>query len=502
MKLSDLLYPHEYTLWGDDVPDDLEVSGICSDSRRAAPGCLFVCLRGMKTDGHRYIGDAVRAGAVAVVAERGASFEAPPGVPVLLVPSTRAAEAFMWSRACGTPQQALTMLAVTGTNGKTSTTYMLRAIFRQAGYKTGLIGTVRCLVGDREYRLPAGEAGADNLQTMTTPDPELLYRILREMADEGVEVVVMEASSHALALSKLDPIRFAGAIFTNLSPEHLDFHTGIDDYLAAKAKLFSMCDIGVFNIDDIYVSHVMQKAPCRRVGCSTTLAADYRAAEISSRMIDGVTYKLTGKNRTLEIKSMIPGMFTVYNTLLAAALALELGVDEAAVCEALAKLPGVDGRLERVYLHGAPFSVFIDYAHTPEAMKNLLDTVRGFCGPGQRIVALFGCGGDRDRGKRAPMGKIASKLADFVIVTSDNSRSEPPAQIIRDILQGIDKKRPYMVIENRREAIEYAIKNALPGDIILLIGKGHENYEINSAGKRPFDERAIVATAYRARGQA
>ncbi|NLK39716.1 MAG: UDP-N-acetylmuramoyl-L-alanyl-D-glutamate--2,6-diaminopimelate ligase [Clostridiales bacterium] len=393
------------------------------------------------------------------------------------------------------------MIAVTGTNGKTSTSFMLRAIFEQAGYKTGLIGTVRCLIGDREYRLPDDATDADNLQTMTTPDPELLYRILREMADEGVQVVILEASSHALALSKLDPIHFRGGIFTNLSPEHLDFHSNFEDYLSSKARLFSMCDIGVFNIDDIYVSHVMQKAPCRRVTCSTTLASDYRASEIEGRLLDGVEYKLVNRQRTFKIKSMIPGLFTVYNTLVAAAMALEMGVDFLTVKSALQKLPGVDGRLERVYLHGAPFSVFIDYAHTPEAMKNLIETVRGFCGDDQRIVVLFGCGGDRDKGKRAPMGKIASKLGDFAIITSDNSRSEPPAAIIRDIMQGVDKKRPHMVIENRREAIEYTIKNARPGDVILLVGKGHETYEINSSGKHPFNERGIVEAAYRSRRQ-
>ena len=469
--------------------NDPEINDIVSDSRRAHPGSLFVAIRGLHADGHAYLDEAARAGAVAAVVADDWSGEA--SLPLARAADTRAALACLWDAFLDHPAAGMRLIAVTGTNGKTSVSWMLRAIFSAALCRTGLIGTVSCWSGERRL----ASENEDPLANMTTPDPAELYRMLAEMRNDGVEVVILEASSHALALRKLAPLHFAAGIFTNLTPEHLDFHGTMQDYLAAKLLLFPACDVAIVNRDDPHWTAVAGAGARRVFTCSQRGGGDYRALEIESRGIDGIAYLLDAHRARFRVQSPIPGRFTVENSLLASACALELGVSPLAVQDALTRLRGVAGRLERVSLGAMPFAVFIDYAHTPDALENLLRTARAFRRNRERIVLLFGCGGDRDPMKRKPMGRIATEMADFVIITTDNARSEPPRDIIADILRGVDREKPYIVIERRADAIAYAIRTARPGDIILLAGKGHERYEIDAQGRHPFDERRVVAEA-------
>lgn len=480
-----------------------EIAGIASDSREVRAGYLFVCIRGLHTDGHEYIEKALENGAVAVLTEEGYldKHKAKEGVTYLTSSNTRRALSFLFNTWYGRPADDMRLIAVTGTNGKTSVTFMLREIFRAALIKTGLIGTVVCYSDERKLSIRSENENAN----MTTPDPKELYEILSVMKKDGIEVVLIEATSHALALDKLAPLRFVSAIFTNLSPDHLDFHGDMKSYLDAKKKLFTMTDSAVINADDDSYSEILataEESGCGNIRLCTVREernADYAALNIRSLGTSGVEYILSSVSHIFKVSSPIPGRFTVMNTLEAAACALEEGVSPQNVQDALRHMRGIDGRFERVKLcTGADFSVFIDYAHTPDALENLLLTVRGFRKKGERIVLLFGCGGDRDKSKRHVMGRIASTLADFVIVTSDNSRSEEPQNIISDIMSGFDYSRAgSVVIENREEAIDYAVKNALESDIILLAGKGHEAYEIDKNGKHPFNEKELVREAAR-----
>jgi UDP-N-acetylmuramoyl-L-alanyl-D-glutamate--2,6-diaminopimelate ligase len=334
---------------------------------------------------------------------------------------------------------------------------------------------------------------------MTTPDPDILYPMLRNMREDGIEYVVMEASSHALALDKLSPLHFDVGIFTNLSPEHLDFHGTMENYLSAKARLFSQCECGILNFDSDFAEKIAEDAPCRILRCGAVYHEEYNAEEIRSLGARGSSYVLSAPGLRLPVSIPIPGSFSVYNSLLAAVAALTLGVSPKAVRDGLGQLRGVIGRLERVDTGEQDFTVMIDYAHTEEAMRNVLTTVRDLCIRGERIVAVFGCGGDRDQTKRGHMGKVAEELADFSIITSDNQRSEDPKQIILDILKGFKNKEKRKVILDREKAIVYAIATAQPRDVILLIGKGHETYQLCGKEKYPFDERKIVSEAIKMR---
>lgn len=479
---------------GISVPEEykrIEIGGICTDSRRVKAGDLFICIRGLTADGHSYIADAGQRGAAAILAD--ASYDGGTDIPTLRTENTRRSVALLYDAWYGYPTRKLKLVAVTGTNGKTSVTFMLRAIFEAAMHRCGLIGTVNCYSAGRRLSIRAD----DPLANMTTPDPSELYHILARMADDGVEYVFMEATSHALALSKLDAIRFSAAVFTNLTPEHLDFHGDMESYFAAKAKLFSMCDKAIVNADDAYGRRLLECAPCSVVSCSAKGGpADYTATQIRDCGVDGSEYKLVSQNHHFTVRTPIPGAFNVINTLEAATAALALGISPSAIMTALGTLAGIDGRMERVRLGAiTDFSVFIDYAHTPDALENLLTTARHLRKARERVVLVFGCGGDRDKSKRSKMGRIASSLADRIIVTSDNSRSEDPMSIIEDIVSGIDKNSDYMIIPERRRAVEFAIREARGEDIILLAGKGHEEYEIDASGKHYFSEREIAAEA-------
>lgn len=496
MKLGELCQ-----IAGIDCPRPLfstEISGVTSDSRQVKEGSLFVCIKGLHYDGHSFIRRALCAGAAAIVAEEDAQGLAEDDAKdvsarIITVPKTRQSLACLLDAWYGSPSKKMKYIAVTGTNGKTSVSCVLKKIFESALYRCGLIGTVSCMSGDRRLVAP----NRDALANMTTPDPEQLYEMLGRMACDGVEYVLIEATSHALALDKLAPLKFEAGIFTNLTPEHLDFHGTMEAYLEAKCKLFSACRVAIINRDSEYYNEIAAHCHGKVVTCSVTgHSADYRAKGIEDDGVLGIGYTLCTARAVMRIKSQLPGRFSVMNTLEAAACAAELGVRPAVIAGAIASVSGIDGRLERVKLgYDADFSVFIDYAHTPDALENLLTAVRGFCHRGQRITVLFGCGGDRDHTKRPVMGEIATRLADTAIITSDNSRSEEPMDIIADILSGIGKRKNYRVIPDRREAIMRTVCGASAGDIIILAGKGHEAYEINREGRMPFCERRIVAEA-------
>lgn len=498
--------------------EGITVSGISTDSRTLSAGELFVALTGLHTDARRYMSEALQKGAAALLCEEGGALPSTGEIPLITVPSARRAMACLYDAWYGHPARRLRLVGVTGTNGKTSVSTMLYSILRAAGIPCGLIGTVGCYEPGGDG--PIDRSGDGLFSGMTTPDPIQLYPLLARMASAAPSssqpvTVVMEVTSHALLLEKVAPLTFDLAVFTNLSSEHLDLHGTMEDYYAAKRELFAISREAVINADDRYGRRLLSEPlPIHHYHICH---ADVTSAALSDRMCpageggctrlyaeqvkllgeSGVSFKLTSPDARIRLRCPTPGQFTVMNGLEAAAAALALDVSPAVVRDALAAFGGVPGRMEAVSLPPTdiPFSVFIDFAHTPDAMETLLSTVHGFRRRGQRIVLVFGCGGDRDPTKRKTMARIASRMTDFLVVTSDNSRSEDPDAIIADILKGVDKESEFAVIPDRAEAIRYVIRHARAGDIILLAGKGHENYEIDKEGKHPFCERDIAQRA-------
>ena len=465
----------------------LEFKDIVTDSREA-DGCMFICLGGHNRNGHDYVQDAVNNGAVVIVAEQVREW-CVGGAAIIKVDNTAKCAAGLYNLQYGKPTERLKIIGVTGTNGKTSTCMALDCVLREAGYRVGVIGTLGCFAD--------GGALPFEGKALTTPEHKDLYAVLRRMADMGITHVAMEVSSHALAFGRTDAIEFEYGVFTNLTRDHLDFHGDMEEYFRQKTKLFGQSRRAVVNFDDEYGKRLCRTyrgalRASRTVG--DTVASDVECGALGCR------YKLRYKDEEYEIKTGASGDFSVTNTQLAATVALDMGIEPCAVVRGLAHFFGAAGRMERITGENCPFGVFIDYAHTPDALECALKSVRSFRQGRGRVILLFGCGGDRDRGKRRQMASIASRLADFVIVTSDNPRSEEPQSIINDILKGIDKEKEYTVIVSRRRAIEYAVGIAAAGDIILLAGKGHEKYEINALGVSPFDESSIVENALRARG--
>jgi UDP-N-acetylmuramoyl-L-alanyl-D-glutamate--2,6-diaminopimelate ligase len=470
---------------------DVEVKNIVTDVEKVTHGSLYVCIKGLRFDGHENIGNAIHRGAVCIVCEQVRDVFVG-GAAIVKIENTRSGSARLYNAWYGDPAGRLRIVGVTGTNGKTSVCRILASVFEEAGYRCASIGTLGCVsVGGRVV----DNAGDDKLANMTTPDPEVLYKLLYEVERDGAEFVFMEVSSHSLALCKCDAIRFEAAIFTNLTRDHLDFHLSMDEYFKAKKKLFSMCRTAIINADDTWGEQLLNDISVRALTTSCEKNGDYIAKDISFSENGNCSYKLCFDNKALPIKLNMGGRFAVNNTLQAACFALLCGIEADRVSFALSKIEGVSGRMERVSVgYDTGFSVIIDYAHTPDALENLLLGVRSYQKNG-RVVLLFGCGGDRDRGKRKLMGIVASRLSDLVIITSDNSRNENKEDIILDILKGIDKEKPFVVISDRKEAIEYAVKNVRRGDVIVLAGKGHEKYEIDQTGRRPFDEKEIVRNA-------
>lgn len=505
MKLCELLSGVRVKKYG--VARDTEIGHICSDSRCVLSGGIFICVKGTHRDGHSYIGEAVSRGAVAVVVESEA--ELPDGVPYIAVDDTRVAEAYIWNNFYRHPAADMHLIAVTGTNGKTSCVFMLREILRRAGHRVGIITTAGSMTEDEVLGTFGGSSVSDAAGAMTTPDPEYLYGSIAMMRERGIEYLVFEASSHALSQHKTAPLHIDCAVFTNLSEEHLDYHGTMERYFAAKARLALAAELLVINCDDEYMSRLegMFAQKKRVITCSSDASSGRRlTAEVSALRqkpitLDGAEYVYFSREAVFRLRCRVPGVFTIQNSLLAATAALALGIDAVCVRDALGQLSSINGRLERVELGelGAPFEAFVDYAHTPAALEALLVSVRQLRRREQRIILLFGCGGERDRSKRRRMGDIASRLADFVIVTSDNPRGEDADEIIAEILSGLDLERPHAVIRSRREAICYAVDCARADDIVLLAGKGHEKYEIDAMGKHPFDEREILRDAVRKR---
>lgn len=475
-----------------------EVLSIAADSALITEKSLFVCIRGLRVDGHDYIADAISRGARWIVVEEGYAGEKIRNVTYLTVKNTRRAWSYLCNQWYGDPCSKLKMIGVTGTNGKTTVTHMIREILSKQGVTCGMIGTLGCYLGDTQFMMDGG----DPLANMTTPDPQALYRALSMMAEQGAECVVMEVSSHALALERVAPIRFSIAIFTNLTPEHLDFHETMEEYANAKASLLANCDCAIVNADSPYAERMISAVKKTLRLCSVMRNDTAYSAKNVFISDMGVTYTLYKGKERKKVSCPIGGSFTVDNSMQAIACAAEMGVPLDRAAEAIATMRGVKGRMERVLLpKTAEFSVWIDYAHTPDALKNLLIAAQRMRNEHGRLILLFGCGGDRDRKKRPQMGMIASQYADLTVITTDNSRSEDKYKIIREILAGISLRKPCAVIADRREAIENVMINAERGDVILLAGKGHEEYEIDADGRHFFSERQIVLDAYAKRIQ-
>lgn len=472
MYLSHLALPTAHQLIGEDV----EVKELKYNSRKVEKGDVFCCIVGTFADGHQYAASAVEAGAAALVVERKLDID----IPQLLVPNTRIAMAEMAAAYYGYPARELTMIGITGTNGKTSTTYMLKAIAERMGKKVGLIGTIRNMIGDVIIDTER-----------TTPESVDLHRILRQMVDEKVDVAIMEVSSHSLDQKRVHGIQYDVAEFTNLSQDHLDYHKTFENYLEAKKLLFKQCKKAVINKDDPYAAAIMEGVRVPTITYGVREKADITATEIDIAT-RGVQFDFNYRNITSRFNVPIPGLFSVFNAMGAAGVSVCLGWNLDSIKYGLEHMVSVSGRLEPLPTGKSEFTVLLDYAHTPDALENVLKTVKGFAAG--RVVTLFGCGGDRDHAKRPIMGEIAGRFSDFAIVTSDNPRSENPMDIIAAVEDGVKKSGcEYVVIENRREAIEYALKNAQKNDVIILAGKGHENYQEINGGKHHFDEKEIVA---------
>lgn len=463
---------------------EMEISGVAYDSRKVTRGALFAAIPGFTVDGNQFIPKALEAGAAAVLSEQ------PPweGIPWIQVQSARAALAALGANWYGHPAEKMKLVGVTGTNGKTTVTMLLKTVLERVwGAKVGLIGTIQNMVG------------SEILQTeRTTPESFELQGLLRRMADAGCSVVVMEVSSHALALDRVGGIRFSVGVFTNLTEDHLDFHKTMEAYLQAKARLFRRCEWGVMNLDDPASEKIMKEASCHLLTTGVSREdADLRAEQMKLDA-DRVSFLAVRGEERVPVSLGIPGTFSVYNALSVLGAALALGMELPAAAAALGEAHGVKGRVEVVPVP-ADYTVLIDYAHTPDGLENVLRTARGFCRG--RLVVLFGCGGNRDPMKRPIMGKIAGQLADVLVITSDNPRREEPSAIIRDILKGVNcNPEKVTVIENRRMAIAWALGHCRSGDVLVLAGKGHETYQELADGKHHLDEREEVAAWFAGRG--
>lgn len=500
------------------------ITGVCYNSADVKPDCLFVAIKGFKTDGHKYIADAVKRGAAAIVAEHPTEGLK---IPQIIVEDSRIAEAVICANYFENPSKKFRLIGVTGTNGKTTVTHLVKHVLDGLGFKTGLIGTNQNMIGDRVIEA-----------SRTTPDAFELQKLFREMADEHVQYVIMEVSSHALELNRVYGCHFNVAAFTNLTQDHLDFHGNMENYANAKAKLFNMCDVAVLNADEPFGVKLAETVPCsvylygnkdkwsfwgKEITFHKGKEPKRRDINTPRELLDGTflfrrpeDYENPGSLAFMRLATMInptvaelrqtsvrflvnsieyvlniPGEFSLYNGLCTVAICLALNINPFEITMHLRNAEGVKGRAEIVDVGERDYTVMIDYAHTPDGLENILKTVRGFAKG--RVVAVFGCGGDRDSTKRAVMGKIAGEMADFTVITSDNPRTENPRQIIEMIEEGMKTtKGKYKVVENRREAIKYALTHAKKDDVIVLAGKGHETYQILNTGTIHFDEREII----------
>ena len=473
MRLHELYAPFADTAFG-----DLSVGKVTNNSQVVDQGDVFVCIQGAAVDGHKFADMAVEAGASVVICQRDLGL-----ANQIIVEDTRKVYALMCAAYFGNPADRLKVIGVTGTNGKTSTCLMIKSILESQGHKVGVIGTIQNTVGDQV--LPAKN---------TTPDAYELHSLFSLMEHSGCDFVVMEVSSHAIDQDRVYGVHFACCIFTNLTQDHLDYHKTMEHYADTKKKIFGRCDRAVINADDPYAQGFIDSCECP----VTTYAVDTNhstyVAKNLRRHVGGVDFEMVGDSVIGRVKLKVPGLFSVYNALAAGSCALAFGIPFAAVVSAMCLLESPKGRAELVPTEGRDFTVIIDYAHTPDGLENILKALR--TGTIGRLVTVFGCGGDRDKTKRPQMGKIAADFSDYVVVTSDNPRTEEPGEIIKDILAGMeDCDTQYTVIENRIKAIEHAILNAQPNDTVLLAGKGHETYQIVGHQTIELDEREVVKKA-------
>lgn len=454
--------------------ENVDIRSIEYDSRKVKQGSMFCCIVGQLFDGHTFAEAAVKQGAVALLVER----ELPLAVPQVVVKNARKSMAEMAAAFYGYPQREIQVLGVTGTNGKTTTTYMVKAIAEQAGKKVGIIGTIRNMIG------------SESLHTdRTTPESVDLFRLLRTMADARVDLVVMEVSSHALEQFRVHGIKFDVALFTNLTQDHLDYHKTFENYLQAKKILFQNAKKAVVNVDDPYADRIMSGLSIPITTFGVCDRADIAASDIDITT-RGVQFDLHTPCGDVRMNLPIPGLFSVFNAMGAVGMAQAIGIQLPAIKQGLESMTSVSGRLEAVGSH-LPYSIFVDYAHTPDALENVLKTVCDFAK--KRVICVFGCGGDRDRAKRPIMGEIAGRYSDLAIITSDNPRNEDPMAIIETIEEGVKRSgAKYVVIENRRQAIAHAISVAEPDDVILIAGKGHENYQEINGTRYHFDDKETV----------
>lgn len=456
---------------------DLTITGLTHDSRRVEAGYVFVCVEGLTSDGHQYINSAIEKGAAAIVITKD-----PPqmtsSVTTIRIKDSRAALPVLASQFYDHPSRQLRVIGITGTNGKTTSTYLIRSIFEAAGENTGLIGTIAYWIGDQQFNAP-----------FTTPESMEIQRLFTEMNAEHVTTAIMEVSSHALAFHRSDYIDFDTAIFTNLTRDHLDFHPTFEDYRDAKLKLFQMLNDtnrqrGIVNLDDSNADYFIKNTTVPVITFGIESNADVRIKELNLTLFH-TDLTIETPQGSFSVRSSLRGRSNVYNVLTAVAVGIVHQIPLEIIATGIANIKNVSGRFETVDC-GQSFGVIVDYAHTPDALERLLKTVREI--GVNRLITVFGCGGDRDRGKRPQMGQIASELSDLAIVTSDNPRTEDPQAIINDILIGITSSN-YEVIPRRRDAIEQAIRLAQNGDAVVIAGKGHEDYQIIGKTKIHFDDR-------------
>ena len=482
MKLVELLKDVQVLKWNADRSQ--EITQVVYDSRKVEPGCVFVAVSGFAADGNRFIPMALEKGAAVVVTAK----EPEQDVPYVLVENDRLALALMGCNYFGHPAKDMTLIGVTGTNGKTSVTWLLKQVLEKVtGAKAGLIGTMENRIGD--LVIPTER---------TTPESFELQSLFAQMLEAGCRYAIMEVSSHAIALDRVGGVRFDVAAFTNLTEDHLDFHKTMEHYCDTKAELFRRCEAAVMNRDDEWFTRLSAGSQCPRITVSAKEEAGIRATDVSL-LSDGIRFTALSDSNRFEVAVPIPGRFTVYNTLTVLGIVKALGIDLHQAVEALGQVQGVKGRIEVVPTPGKPYTVLIDYAHTPDGLDNVLRSVRDFCKG--RLIAVFGCGGDRDPIKRPIMGRIGVELSDLAVITSDNPRTEDPEAIIRDIVAGVEPAMgDYRVIADRRKAIEYAMDIGEKDDIIVLAGKGHETYQEINGVKHHLDEREEVAACLMKRG--
>ena len=469
MKLGQLVKESEIV--GGCVDGTLVINEPRDDSRKIKRGDAFFSVDG------KNVADAIKAGAAAIIYPYGAMTDLPVGVPCVAVKDVRHAYALACQRRRGCPGDKMKLVAVTGTNGKTSTSMILRAILTYAGHKTAVIGTTGNFIGESKIET-----------TYTTPPPDIMAELLEKAADAGTEYVVTEASSHALDQRRLDGLHFEVGIFTNLTRDHLDYHKTIEACAAAKARLFKMCDASVINLDDPYAKEMAWHAVNNVYYCSKSSSdAEFFADKIALGM-SKVCFFLHYDGGKVNIASTLTGGFYVYNIMFAVAAAMILGVDPDTAAKAVAKFGSVEGRMESYKVGGA--TAVVDYAHTPDALEKALSTLRPLTKG--KLLVVFGCGGNRDKGKRPMMGEIAAKYADAVVLTSDNPRSEDPAEIIEEISRGIPPHKAITKIPDRAEAIRHALFSLCDGDVVLVAGKGHEDYAECSDGRHHFSDREQI----------